>query len=70
MFMVNIHVNGRLQLKYEFASKVDKIFIDLFMLEQYRIFYVLIFRTSSSHFNGPHPYTPRTSSLKGDVLGV
>ena len=40
------------------------------MLEQNRIFYVLILRTSSLHSNGPHPYTLGTSSLKEEVPGV
>ena len=40
------------------------------MLEQNRIFYVLILRSTSSNSNGPHPYTPGTSSLKEEVPGV
>ena len=75
-------LEGRLQIKYKFASKVDQICIDFdkiksfvehflfLMLEQNRIFYVLILRTSSSHFNGPHPYTPGSSSLREEVCGV
>ena len=73
---------GSLQVKYKFASKVYQICIDydkiksflkfclFFSLEQNRTLFWLILRTSSSHSNGPHPYTPGTSSLSEEVPGV